>query len=77
LNWWTEFSSWQDFRALLLTGSRLSIHTVVEIVNQKLENIETIDEKGNIEVELSETTDENFRSGLWGSSLALEIIFLI
>jgi hypothetical protein len=33
LNWWTEFSSWQDFRALLRTGSRLSIHTVVENVN--------------------------------------------
>ena len=65
LNWWTEFSSWQDFRALLRTGSRLSIHTVVENVNQKFEAIEnadayveTIDENGNIEVELSETTDE-------------------
>jgi hypothetical protein len=65
LNWWTEFSSWQDFRALLRTGSRFSIHTVVENVNRKLEAIEnvdayveTIDENGNIEVELSETTDE-------------------
>jgi hypothetical protein len=65
LNWWMEFSSWQDFRALLCTGSRLSIHTVVENVNRKLEAIdnvdayvETIDENGNIEVELSETTDE-------------------
>ena len=28
-NWWTEFSSWEDFRALLRTGTRLSIHTVV------------------------------------------------
>ena len=27
LNWWTEFSSWQDFRARLPTGSRLSMHT--------------------------------------------------
>ena len=25
LNWWTEFSSWQDFRGLLRTGSRLSM----------------------------------------------------
>jgi hypothetical protein len=65
LNWWTEFSSWQDFRALLRTGSRLSIHTVVENLNQKFEAIEnadayveTIDENGNIEVELSESTDE-------------------
>jgi hypothetical protein len=65
LNWWTEFSSWQDFRALLRTGSRLSIHTVVENLNQQFEAIEnadayveTIDENGNIEVELSESTDE-------------------
>ena len=65
LNWWTEFSSWQDFRALLRTGNRLSIHTVVENLNQKLEAIEnadayveTIDENGNIEFELSESTDE-------------------
>ena len=65
LNWWTEFSSWQDFRALLRTGSRLSMHTVVETLNYKLEAIEiadayveTIDENGNIEIELSESTDE-------------------
>jgi hypothetical protein len=65
LNWWTEFSSWQDFRALLRTGSRLSIHTAVENLNQQFEAIEnadayveTIDENGNIEVELSESTDE-------------------
>ena len=25
LNWWTEFSTWQDFRALLRTGNRLSM----------------------------------------------------
>jgi hypothetical protein len=65
LKWWTEFSSWQDFITLLRTGSRLSIHTVVENVYRKLEAIqnvvayvETIEENGNIEVELSETTDE-------------------
>ena len=33
LNWRTDFSSWQDFRALLRTGTRLSMHTVVENVN--------------------------------------------
>ena len=66
LNWWTEFSSWQDFsRAPLRTGSILSMHTVVENLNHKLEAIEitdvyveTIDENGNIEIELSESTDE-------------------
>ena len=65
MNWWTEFSSWQDFRALLHTGNRLSIHTVVENLNRKLEAIEnvdayveTIDENGNIEVEISESNDD-------------------
>ena len=65
LNWWTEFSSWQDFRALLCTGSRLSMHTVVENLNHKFEAIEisdayveSIDENGDIEIELSESTDE-------------------
>ena len=43
LNWWTEFSTWQDFRALLRTGNRLSIHTVVENLNRKLEAIENVD----------------------------------
>ena len=69
LNWWTEFSSWQDFRALLRTGSRLSMHTVVENLNHKFEAIEiadayveTIDENGNIEIELSESTDELLQS---------------
>ena len=34
LNWWTEFSSKQDFGALLRTGSRLFMHTVVEDLRQ-------------------------------------------
>ena len=25
-SWWTEFSSWRDFKALLHTGTVLSIH---------------------------------------------------
>ena len=65
LNWWTEFSSWQEFGVLLHTGSRLSMHTVVENLSHKFESIEiadayveTIDENGNIEMELSESTDE-------------------
>ena len=65
LNWWTEFSTWQDFKALLRTGNRLSIHTVVENLNRKLEAIEnvdayveTIDANGNIEVEISESNDD-------------------
>jgi hypothetical protein len=34
LNWWTEFSTWQDFRALLRAGNRLSILIVVENLNR-------------------------------------------
>jgi hypothetical protein len=69
LNWWTEFSSWEDFRALLHIGNRLSIRTVVENLNNKLDAIqnadayfETIDLNGNIEFELSESTDELLQS---------------
>ena len=54
-NWWTEFSSWEDFIALLRTGTRLSSHTVVDnlridldCLNKVHANIETIDENGNI-----------------------------
>ena len=61
LNWWTEFSSWQDLRALHRTGSNLSIHRIVENLNRELEAIEsvnayigTIDENGSIEIEISE-----------------------
>ena len=43
LNWWTEFSTWQDFRALLRTGNRLSLRTVVKNLNMKLEAIEKVD----------------------------------
>jgi hypothetical protein len=63
LNWWTEFSTWQDFRALLRTGNKLYIHTVVENLKRKLEaienvDVETINENGNIEVEISESNDD-------------------
>jgi hypothetical protein len=57
LNWWTEFSSWQDLRALHRTGSKLSIHRIVENLNRDLEAIGsvnayigTIDENGSIDV---------------------------
>ena len=43
LNWWTDFSSWQDFRALLRTGTILSMHTVVENLNQIFEAMEIAD----------------------------------
>ena len=30
VNWWTDFSSWQDFRGLLRSGAEFTIHKVVE-----------------------------------------------
>ena len=54
LNWWTEFSSLQDFRAPLRTGSRLTMHTALNHIFEAMEiadaYVETIDENGNIEV---------------------------
>jgi len=32
-NWWTGFSSWEDFFGLLRTGTTLPIHSVVLDVN--------------------------------------------
>ena len=42
LNLWTEFSSWQDFRVLLHTGSKLSIHRIVKNLRRELEAIENV-----------------------------------
>ena len=33
VNWWTDFSSWQDFGGLLRSGIKLAIHEVVENLN--------------------------------------------
>ena len=68
-NWWTEFSSWQDLRALLRTGTTLSIHRVVHYLRERFEEIkdydiytEMIDENGNIEVVLVENSGEILQS---------------
>ena len=60
-NWWTGFSTWQDFFGLLRTGTKLPIHSVVLEVNRSLERIEsgicTIDhvsENGDISIDLHE-----------------------
>ena len=61
LNWWTDFSSWQDFRGLLRSGIKLAIHEVVENLNRNLvipegfeAYVENIDENGNIEIDITE-----------------------
>ena len=69
-SWWTEFSTWRDFKALLRTGSVLSIHKVVKYLTDNFENIhgfdvaiDTIDENGNIEIAITEETEDIFREG--------------
>ena len=54
-NWWTEFSAWRDFQALIRTGTLLSVQRVVERIGSefgKIDNIEAtlemIDDNGMI-----------------------------
>ena len=42
-NWWTEFSTWHDFQALLRTGTLLSVHRVVERIGSKFGKIDKIE----------------------------------
>ena len=44
-NWWTEFSSWEDFHGLLRTGTKLSIHSVVSEI--KVDNYTFIEKMIN------------------------------
>ena len=67
-SWWTEFSTWRDFQALLRTGSMLSIHKVVKYITENFENIhgfdvtiDTIDENGNMEITITEDTEDIFQ----------------
>ena len=60
-NWWTDFSSWEDFHGLFRTGTKLSMHSVVIEVNTRLKAInqgfcyiDNIDNNGNIIIELHE-----------------------
>ena len=64
VNWWIDFSTWQDFRGLLRSGIKLAIHEVVENLNRNLVTsegfeayVENIDENGNIEIEITENND--------------------
>ena len=64
LNWWTDFSKWEDFRGLLRTGTKLAIHEVVESFSRQFEvledidaYIENIDETGNVEIVITEDNE--------------------
>ena len=43
MNWWTEFSSCQDYRGLLLTGTILKIHEIVKNFSKHFKTVEDID----------------------------------
>ena len=69
MNWWTIFSSWQDFKGLPRTETKLTIHEIVKNFTKGLEDmkdtdayIENIDDNGNLETGLSENNDFIFQS---------------
>ena len=69
MNWWTEFSSWQDYRGLLRTGTTLKIHEIVKNFSKYFETVENVDayienieENGNLEIDLSENNEHIFQS---------------
>ena len=64
-NWWTEFSTWSDFQALIRTGTLLSVHKVVEHIvrdfgelNDVDATLEMIDDNGNMEIMITEDTQD-------------------
>ena len=66
--WWTEFSTWQEFQALLRTRTLLSIHRVVKNIQTSFENInefdttlEMIDDNRNMELLDTEDTFNGFK----------------
>ena len=67
-NWWTEFSTWSDFQALIRTGTLLSVHKVVEHIvrdfgelNDVDATLEMIDDNGNMEIMITEDTKDMFQ----------------
>ena len=43
MNWWTEFSSWEDYRGLLRTRTIFKIHEIVKNFSKCFETVENID----------------------------------
>ena len=61
-NWWTDFSTWEDFSGIPRAGTKLSMHLIVQEINSKLQLLENytsyvdlIDENGNISIQHDET----------------------
>jgi hypothetical protein len=58
-NWWIDFSTWEDFRGILRSGTKLSIHSVVAKIEEQIKPLtdcylDWIDENGNIVINLYE-----------------------
>ena len=58
-NWWIDFSTWEDFRGILRSGTKLSIHSVVAKIEEQIKSLtdcylDWIDENGNIVINLYE-----------------------
>ena len=69
MDWWTEFSSWHDFRGFLWTGTKLKIHEIVKNFSKRFETVDDIDayieninKNGNLEIGLSENNEYIFQS---------------
>ena len=61
-NWWTDFSTWEDFYGILRAGKELSMHLIVRKISNQLERlvnnvsyIDLVDENGNITIQYDET----------------------
>jgi hypothetical protein len=61
-NWWTDFSTWDDFFGTLRAGTKLPMHSIVTNINIQLELLENsssyldlIDDNGNIIIQHDET----------------------
>ena len=67
-NWWTDFSTWEDYHGILRSGTTLSIHSVVTKIEDKIKSLsncylEWIDENDNILInlhEISSTVHQEF-----------------
>ena len=58
-NWWIDFSTWEDFRGILRSGTKLSIHSVVAKIEEQIKPLtdcylDWIDKNGNIVINLYE-----------------------
>jgi hypothetical protein len=67
--WWIDFSTWEDFRGILQSGTKLPIHSVVSKLEENFKSLtncylDWIDDNGNIVInlyEISSTVHQVFK----------------